>query len=54
MAPDILDLTSKFMRDPVRILVKKDELTRRVLDSFIMQLKKKIGNLILYVIYMKL
>ena len=27
MAPDILDLTSKFMRDPVRILVKKDERT---------------------------
>ena len=27
MAPDILDLTSKFMRDPVRILVKKNELT---------------------------
>merc|ERR1719498_912614 len=27
MAPDILDLTSKFMRDPVRILVKEAELT---------------------------
>ena len=27
MAPDILDLTNKFMRDPIRILVKKDELT---------------------------
>merc|ERR1719454_800950 len=25
MAPDILDLTSKFMRDPVRILVEKDD-----------------------------
>jgi len=27
MPPDILDMTSKFMRDAVRILVKKDELT---------------------------
>merc|ERR1712149_149905 len=27
MAPEILDLTTKFMRDAVRILVKKDELT---------------------------
>jgi translation initiation factor 4A len=27
MAPDILELTSKFMIDPVRILVKKDQLT---------------------------
>ncbi len=26
MAPDILDLTSKFMRDAVRILVKKEGL----------------------------
>merc|ERR1712207_75517 len=27
MPPDILDLTAKFMRRPIRILVKKDELT---------------------------
>jgi translation initiation factor 4A len=27
MPPEILDMTSKFMRDAVRILVKKDELT---------------------------
>jgi len=34
MAPDILDLTSKFMRDPVRILVKKDELTLEGIRQF--------------------
>ena len=27
MVPDILDLMSKFMRNPARILIKKDELT---------------------------
>merc|ERR1711981_347290 len=34
MPPDILDLTSKFMRDPVRILVKKDELTLEGIRQF--------------------
>merc|ERR1712045_698143 len=34
MAPEILDLTSKFMRDPVRILVKKDELTLEGIRQF--------------------
>merc|ERR1719265_1314686 len=32
MPTDILDLTTKFMREAVRILVKKDELTPEVLD----------------------
>lgn len=27
MPPDVLELTEKFMRDPIRILVKKEELT---------------------------
>ena len=27
MPQDVLEVTTKFMRDPVRILVKKDELT---------------------------
>merc|ERR1712070_656589 len=34
MAPDILDLTSKFMRDPVRILVKEAELTLEGIQQF--------------------
>jgi len=34
MPPDILDLTSKFMRDPVRILVKNDELTLEGIRQF--------------------
>jgi translation initiation factor 4A len=34
MPPDILDLSIKFMRDPVRILVKNDELTLEGIRQF--------------------
>ena len=34
MPPDVLDLTSKFMRDPVRILVKNEELTLEGIRQF--------------------
>merc|ERR1712139_352571 len=34
MPPDILDLSHKFMRDPVRILVKNDELTLEGIRQF--------------------
>jgi len=41
MAPDILDLTSKFMRNPVRILVKKDELTLEGIRQFYIAIDKE-------------
>jgi translation initiation factor 4A len=34
MPPEVLDLTKTFMRDPVRILVKKDELTLEGIKQF--------------------
>jgi translation initiation factor 4A len=34
MPPEILDITKKFMRDPVRILVKRDELTLEGIRQF--------------------
>lgn len=34
MPLDVLDVTSKFMRDPIRILVKKDELTLEGIRQF--------------------
>merc|ERR550537_1248503 len=34
LPPDILDLTTKFMREPVRILVKRDELTLEGIRQF--------------------
>jgi len=39
MPPDILELTSKFMRNPVRILVKKAELTLEGIRQFYINLR---------------
>jgi len=41
MPKDILDLTSKFMRDPVRILVKRDELTLEGIQQFYIAIEKE-------------
>jgi len=41
MPPDILELTEKFMRQPVRILVKKDELTLEGIQQFYIAIEKE-------------
>merc|ERR1719245_450619 len=41
MPPDILDLTAKFMRNAVRILVKKDELTLEGIRQFYVAIEKE-------------
>jgi len=41
MPPEILDLTTKFMRDAVRILVKKDELTLEGIRQFFVAIEKE-------------
>jgi len=41
MPPDILELTTKFMRDAVRILVKKDELTLEGIRQFYVAIEKE-------------
>jgi translation initiation factor 4A len=41
MAPEILDMTTKFMRDAVRILVKKDELTLEGIRQFYIAIEKE-------------
>merc|ERR1712190_218243 len=41
MAPEILDMTTKFMRDAVRILVKKDELTLEGIQRFYVAIEKE-------------
>jgi len=46
MPPEILDMTTKFMRDAVRILVKKDELTLEGIRQFYVAIEKEHGNLI--------
>ena len=41
MPLDVLEVTSKFMRDPVRILVKKDELTLEGIKQFYIAIEKE-------------
>eukprot|EP00933_Yihiella_yeosuensis_P059048 TRINITY_DN5995_c0_g1_i2.p1 TRINITY_DN5995_c0_g1~~TRINITY_DN5995_c0_g1_i2.p1 ORF type:complete len:317 (+),score=72.25 TRINITY_DN5995_c0_g1_i2:134-1084(+) len=41
MPADILELTKKFMRDPVKILVKKDELTLEGIQQFYVAVEKE-------------
>merc|ERR1711972_758670 len=41
LPPEILDLTTKFMRDAVRILVKKDELTLEGIQQFYLAIERE-------------
>ncbi|KXN87188.1 ATP-dependent RNA helicase eIF4A [Leucoagaricus sp. SymC.cos] len=41
MPTDVLEVTKKFMRDPVRILVKKDELTLEGIKQFYIAVEKE-------------
>merc|ERR1719498_1651915 len=41
MPPEILDMTKKFMRDPVRILVKKDELTLEGIQQYYVAIERE-------------
>jgi len=48
MPLEVLEVTTKFMRDPVRILVKKDELTLEGIKQFYIAVDKeewKLGTL---------
>jgi translation initiation factor 4A len=41
MPQDVLEVTKKFMRDPIRILVKKDELTLEGIRQFYIAVEKE-------------
>lgn len=41
MPPDILEVTKMFMRDPARILVKKDELTLEGIRQYYIPIQKE-------------
>ncbi|KAJ1657527.1 RNA helicase [Dispira simplex] len=41
LPPDVLDVTSKFMTDPVRILVKRDEITLEGIKQFFVAVEKE-------------
>ena len=42
MPVDVLDVTHRFMRDPIRILVKKEELTLEGIKQFYVQVEKEV------------
>ncbi len=41
MPADVLEVTKKFMRDPIRILVKRDELTLEGIKQFYIAVEKE-------------
>lgn len=43
MPPDVLEVTKRFMRDPIRILVKKEELTLEGIKQFYVQVEKEVS-----------
>ena len=42
MPTDVLEVTKRFMRDPIRILVKKEELTLEGIKQFYIQVEKEV------------
>lgn len=42
MPSEVLEVTKKFMRDPVEILVKKDELTLEGIKQFFVNVEKEV------------
>ena len=43
MPEDVLEVTKKFMREPIRILVKKEALTLEGIRQFYVQVEKEVG-----------
>lgn len=46
MPTEVLDVTKKFMRDPIRILVKKEELTLEGIKQFYINVEREVGLLV--------
>ena len=44
MPEDVLDLAKRFMRDPIRILVKKEELTLEGIKQFYVQVEEEVSG----------
>lgn len=45
MPAEVLEVTKKFMRDPIRILVKKEELTLEGIKQFYINVEREVGLL---------
>lgn len=45
MPAEVLEVTKKFMREPIRILVKKEELTLEGIKQFYINVEREVGSL---------
>ena len=45
MPDEVLEVTKRFMREPIRILVKKEELTLEGIRQFYIQVEKEVRGL---------
>ena len=45
MPQDVLEVTTRFMRDPIRILVKKEELTLEGIRQFYIEVEREVRKL---------
>lgn len=48
MPVDVLEVTKRFMRDPIRILVKKEELTLEGIRQFYIEVEQEVHVLHVY------
>ena len=46
MPLDVLEVTKRFMRDPINILVKKEELTLEGIKQFYINVEKEVSKLL--------
>jgi len=46
MPVDVLDVTKRFMREPIRILVKKEELTLEGIRQFYIEVEREVRVLV--------
>ena len=44
MPQDVLEVTTRFMREPIRILVKKEELTLEGIRQFYIEVEREVCN----------
>lgn len=46
MPAEVLEVTKKFMRDPIRILVKKEELTLEGIKQFYINVEREVCSVV--------
>jgi len=50
MPDEVLEVTKRFMRDPIQILVKKEELTLEGIRQFYIQVEKEVNHSLIFIL----